>query len=317
MSAKGNNKLAEIVKSQKDLAFIVGNGINRYGVKRGGDSKEDERSWKTLIKSLWSTFGTPPSDDIVYEDVHLTEIYDLLSLYDNSDIEMRGFVSEKLATWKPEEQHHRLVERLMQLDAPILTTNFDATLTSELKKMHLRISQSGSPFSHHYPWTTYFGSKVLSTPLDGFGIWHINGMIGYPYSIRLALSHYMGAVQRARQLLHHGDSALFASARNTKDTWAGSNTWLEIFFRKRLVIMGLGLESNETFLRWLLVERAKYLRSLECDWAGTSGWYLHTKRDRKGDKVKPVSPGKRLFMEAVGIKVLELETAKHLYECRW
>ena len=68
----------------------------------------------------------------------------------------------------------------------------------------------------------------------------------------------MGSVQRARTWLHRGEANLF-NAKNRPD-WDGARTWVHLMFNKPLLIFGLGLTETEVFLRWLLIERARYFR---------------------------------------------------------
>lgn len=42
--------------------------------------------------------------------------------------------------------------------------------------------------------------------------------------------------------------------------WDGAASWLHIVFNSPLLIFGLGLEENEVFFRWLLIERARYFK---------------------------------------------------------
>ena len=69
----------------------------------------------------------------------------------------------------------------------------------------------------------------------------------------------MGSVGRARAWLHRGgDRRLFSG--KSPDNWLGKNTWVHIIFNSPLLIFGLALEENEVFLRWLLIERARYFK---------------------------------------------------------
>jgi hypothetical protein len=159
--------------------------------------------------------------------------------------------------WLPYEHHKRVVSWAKQARCPLLTTNFDKTFSEagDCKLLHTR--RDG--FTDYYPWETYYGHQQFDDPCHGFAIWHINGMERYPRSIRLGLSHYMGSVQRARDWLHRGNERRLFSGKDIHN-WRGFGTWLHIMFDKRLVILGLGLKEDEVFLRWLLIERARYFR---------------------------------------------------------
>ena len=67
----------------------------------------------------------------------------------------------------------------------------------------------------------------------------------------------MGCVERARKMIQsNGFNELFDG--KNQYNWIGGNTWLHVIFNKDLFIFGLSLEENEVFLRWLLIQRAKY-----------------------------------------------------------
>ena len=139
----------------------------------------------------------------------------------------------------------------------------------------------------------YYSDTQLEHPNSGFGIWHINGMIDYPRSIKLGISDYMGIVEKARKMLHSHDFNEFFNGKN-KSVWAGYNTWLHIIFERNLFIFGLKLESDEVFLRWLLIQRAKYSQMFNLN---LRGWFVD----------KEISEKNTYFLRKVGIEVIESE----------
>ena len=157
-------------------------------------------------------------------------------------------------------------------------------------------------FTDYYPWETYYGHGPLTDPSVGFGIWHINGMERYRRSIRLGLTHYMGSVERARSWIHKGkERRLFFG--NSAREWRGAGTWLHIVFNKSLLIFGLGLEKNEIFLRWILIERARYFRKFPE--RKKQAWYVHI------DETD--GSGKLFFLEGVGVKPIRAKSYDELY----
>ncbi len=123
----------------------------------------------------------------------------------------------------------------------------------------------------------------------------------YFRSIRLGLTHYMGSIERARNMIHKGkEDRLFMGKDNAN--WKGSKTWLHIIFNKSIFIFGLGLNKDEVFLRWLLLERAIYFQKFPE--RKKLGWYID----------KNISEGKKLFLKQIGLEVLELKDYKDIYE---
>lgn len=181
-------------------------------------------------------------------------------------------------------------------DVPILTTNFDTLIAHSLS---LSKCKMGKSFTAFYPWNVYYSDKELDCPISGFGVWHINGVVDYPQSIKMGISDYMGNVERVRKMLHSHDFNEFFNGKN-QNNWAGYFTWLHIIFNRDLFIFGLKLESNEVFLRWLLIQRAKYSQMYN---KKLKGWFVD----------KDVSDGNRFFLRKVGFDVIEISEFNELY----
>lgn len=182
-------------------------------------------------------------------------------------------------------------------DVPVITTNFDTIMAQSL---HLSKRKMGKSFTAFYPWNIYYSDKELDCPISGFGIWHINGVIEYPQSIKLGLSDYMGNVERVRKMLHSHDFNEFFNGKN-QNNWAGYFTWLHIFFNRDLFIFGLKLESNEVFLRWLLIQRAKYSQMYN---KPLKGWFVD----------KDIDENKKYFLKKVGFDVIDISDFNELYD---
>lgn len=288
-----------IRKNEKDIAFIIGNGINRY------PNNPNALSWDDLLIQLWDkvslqTLSRRPNG------ISLTEFYDILELEKVHDIYLQKEVADLMQGWDPMDHHSLITNKIQSLNAPLLTTNFEETFVKTVNGTLLRTEQEG--FTDFYPWSTYHGGQQLELPTDGFGIWYINGMINYHRSIRLGLSHYMGSVQKARGLLYKGNGDDIFSDKN-RYNWKGAKTWLQVIFNKSLFVFGLGLEENETFLRWLLIERMKYFKKYVN--LKHKGWYLNKRTYNEIDL------GKRFFLERVGFEVIDVDDYKDIYENIW
>ena len=241
----------EKVKSildQGQLAVVVGNGINRH------DSPNQAKyAWDALIESLWRKLS---SNKIP------AEAYDIISLSSEGDSELEKRVQKFVHDIEPTVYQGELCQRMKDRDIPVLTTNFDHLLESSLslKKHFLSFPGKKSGFTSYYPWNVYYSEQPLTNPLDGFAIWHINGMADYPRSMRLGLTHYVNQASRVKEFIHASNPGYINGSTADKNTnlWKGYNTWLHIIFNCPLLVFGLSLDVNETFLRWLLIEREKY-----------------------------------------------------------
>lgn len=288
----------EIVSENRhDLALVLGNGINRYR------SPDTAQSWDDLIAELaGECLDAPPN--VGTNSIDLTEYYDLLDLLPKSNgetLSLQHRFLRLLDNWKPKAHHERIMSWAKLNRCPVLTTNFDTLLSDSVgcELFHM----NSTKFTDYYPWETYHGDGSLVDPASGFGVWHINGMKNYPRSVRLGLSHYMGSVHRARAWFHRGKGSLFSAP---DATWQGMSSWLQVFLSKPLLIIGLGLERNEVFLRWLLIERARYFQKFRSK--RKAAWYVYTE--------DPAKSGKLMFLEGVGVKPIRTSTRDEIYGCR-
>jgi len=282
-----------------DIALVIGNGVNQF--LRG----THRNSWDELLAEL-AQVRLGPTYTARLPGVSLTELYDVLDLQSRSSqagTTLQAEFCEQMSSWEHLPQHESITAWAKRKSVPVLTTNFDSTLSQAAQLYKLK-HLGKSKFTAYYPWSSYFGSENLRDPLSDFAIWHINGMLCYRQSIRLGLSHYMGSVERARRWLHKSGSRLFG-ASDTK-SWPGAATWLQVFMHKPLLIFGLGLGENEVFLRWLLIERAKYFRKFPERAKG--GWYAFV------DGSNDLNAGKAFFLNGVGIKPFVVASFDNIYD---
>lgn len=283
--------------NKTDLALVVGNGINRFDAPPGANS------WEILLTELARKHIDPLHAGIP-KGVSPTEFYDVLDLVTKTATGEKGLQAqfcELMKDWSPLPQHELIANWASRQSAPILTTNFEETLSTPVAAKRNRCGND--KFTAFYPWSTCFSTEPVAHPSSSFAIWHINGLQTYRQSIRLGLSHYMGSVERARSWLHKSGTRLFGA--DHIDKWPGSNTWLQVFFHKPLLFFGLGLGENEVFLRWLLIERARYFKKFPK--RAKPGWYVYV--EQEGD----LEPGKRVFLNGVGIKPYPVPTYQAIY----
>lgn len=290
-----------IAENQQNIAFLVGNGINRH-------FNEGVHSWQELLIELWGKFLNSMTALTIPPGISMTEFYDVFQLKlgreTNMDNEIQKSVKDIIMKWNGAESQKILIKKIQSLEAPLLTSNFDHLLSDS---MGLKFNKMDvSKFTDFYPWSCYFSDRQLSSPLEGFGIWHVNGMAHYHRSIKLGLSHYMANVSRVKGFIQSDLS------KHDINDHRGSNflnSWLNIIFNKSLFIVGLSLEENEVFMRWLLIERAKYFHHFYDK--TQKGWYVIKKGENN------ISDGKKFFLESVGFEIIELDDYESIYERIW
>lgn len=280
-----------------NVALVIGNGIHRYGPQR-------VNSWDNLLLNL------AHRHDVRLEKMPVgasaTEIFDVIELHARGRSgELAKEFCDLMSDWRPLEHHREIMDWSVRHAVPVLTTNFDQVLSEATGAELMRVRVGG--FTDWYPWDSRYALELFENPCDGFGIWHINGMANYARSIRLGLTHYMGSVQRTRGWLHRGEGRLFEA--KDRERWAGRRTWVHLVFNKPLLIFGLGLRENEVFLRWLLIERARYFAKFPD--RRRPAWYVYT---HNPDDV--TQNGRHFFLENIGIQCVEARSYDAIYANR-
>ncbi len=275
--------ISEILGQRRKPALLIGNGINQF--KGSANS-----SWKDLLTRLAARYQldlTPKEMD----EMSNTEFFDILDLAkpleDKSSLQ-RQFC-DLMKSWQPTDHHNTIVGWAQRHQVPIITVNFDENLSKAIDARYV----VGKGFTQWYPWSSYFSDREIDDPRSSFAIWHAHGMMRYSQSIRLGLTHYMGAVQRARPWVYHGDEALrrVAASKPGDAQWKGRNTWLDVLIFSPMMIFGFGFNKDENFLRWLFLERAR-LHKINPDWKART-WFIDTPRSG--------SLHRKPFFEGLGI----------------
>lgn len=189
---------------------------------------------------------------------------------------------------------------------PIMTTNYDEAMSKKLGlTLHCKALDSNTQLT--FPFETYFSDIEIGNPWKSFAIWHINGLTSYPQSIKIGYLDYANMFKAIYNKLYISEekAEIFSFLKGEECL---CSTWISIFFYRDIFIFGLGLDEDEYVLRWLLIQRARfnilYQRNLK-------GWYIHRKND-----IKPISLGKRLFLQHVGFEIIECDD-EDIYENVW
>lgn len=277
------------------IALVIGNGIHRHGPGAA-------TSWDALLIGLARRHGFQLSR--LPRGASATEIFDVIDIKSRgrSGV-LAGAFCEEMQSWRPREHHRRITHWAVRHRAPVLTTNFDEVLSRAVDAKLMRPKVPG--FTYWYPWDSRFAHQLYDNPCDGFGIWHVNGLARYERSVRLGLTQYIGSAQRARGWLHRGGNRLFASKDGLN--WPGRRTWLHLVFNKPLLILGLGLREDEVFLRWILIERARYFAKFPE--RRQPAWFVF-----KHDPDDETERGRIFFLEGIGITCVPVQSYSTIYD---
>jgi hypothetical protein len=279
-----------------NVAFLLGNGINRY------NDFSNNRSWEKLLLDLHNRYAKNPLKSFPEKGISCTEFYDLILLDTKKRITKRDLQREfvnSITNWNHAEHHTKILNQIRAYNAPVLTTNFDDLLPRSINaQKFFTVENRQKEFTDYYPWQCYYSTKPLNEKLDGFSIWFLHGVWEYQRSIKLGLTDYVGNSIKAKE---------FLPIKKREDLFfKGENTWLKPFFTKSLCIIGFGLNEQEMFLRWLLLQRAlNFKRNI---FPATKSWYI---------TFGEMSEGKKIFLQKVGIETVEVKSFKYLYETMW
>lgn len=212
-------------------------------------------------------------------------------------------ICSSMKKWDFTSVHKRVALFAQEYKLPILTTNYDNLLALSV---NARLFDYGTNVSSEsFPISCCF-TNCKCPNFNEFGIWHINGMIQYPKSILIGLSHYMRSLEKVRSLI-------FPSNDYNAELFQGNHwgfvtlkdTWINLIFSRHLIILGLTLDKDEVLLRWLLLERAKYFALFPYN--SKRGFYIVPESEK-------VDNGKQLFFNNVGIEIVRVPDYDAVYK---
>ncbi|MCH4242514.1 MAG: hypothetical protein LKF81_11530 [Prevotella sp.] len=294
----------ELRAKKDELSFVIGNGFNNYAYARDSNY---HCSWKELLDTAYKNITGKKLLSIV--GLSFTEFYNLLEFRCYNQNKLKNNFLKPLRQLESNKVHSTLQDDLKRWNVPVLTTNFDRNLETGMERCmmpHPKYPHK-RPMTAYYPWDRYYGMQSQNdpNPCKGFRIWHINGFLDFNQSIKLSLSDYIAQSDYAHKLIHGKPDGIDSFNGKNHNYWRGYNTWLHIIFNCSLCIFGLALDRDETFLRWLLIERKKYF--LKYPDRVKSGWYIYPKRDC-------MEPGKRLYLEGVGLTLIQVDDYDEIYQ---
>ena len=112
----------ELLNKRRDLAFVIGNGLNNYAYNPDTSCK-----WDRLIFKTWEEVTGSNLDSI--NGMSLTEFYNLLEIRTAlPDKELKPKVLDSLKHLKPKKFHEEFGDCLVKWDVPVLTTNYDSNI---------------------------------------------------------------------------------------------------------------------------------------------------------------------------------------------
>ena len=100
-----SNQIKDIIeKNKNDIAFVAGNGVNRY------PDNPNALSWDNLLIKLWNKVSSDKISSIP-KGISLTEFYDILELENKEKINLQKEVAGFMEDWKPVCHHFKIINK--------------------------------------------------------------------------------------------------------------------------------------------------------------------------------------------------------------
>ena len=281
----------------KDVALLLGNGINRY--------ESENNSWEKILLDICKNHGK--EFDSIPKMFPYTEIFDVIISSENvKDDNLKKEFVKLLEKMEESKTHKKIIEDCREKGSDILTSNFDSTLEKAHNYVPFSRDKLDKGFTQRYPWQRYYSKNAKNNNEKKYPkVWHIQGDAHYHQSLRLTVKDYTYSCN------HFNKYDPF----NKKTIYHKTDTWVNAFFEKKLLIVGLALEEQEFFLRSLFYKKKKYIKDEK------AGWYICCREDtnlfgkKEATEIKGNDNYKKLefFAKAVGLELVTVDTWKEIY----
>lgn len=285
--------------NNRGKALLLGNGVNLLS--------KDVPSWQSILTELANSIDRPQIMELAKYKPY-TLIYEEIALYTKDaekkkEIEIKRKVAELIRHLPPNEYHRRILNASID---HILTTNYDYTLERSAgcvgESKNLRGESKYSAFRRR--------------AVSGKFVWHIHGEVDVPNSIMLGHEHYSGQLQKLRDYA----TSDRATSKELKSPFKLGNldfenqteaySWIDVFFRDEVHIIGTNLDYTEIDLWWLLA----YKRRLgQMSGYETGATFFHYVPDVDDDQA---TQGKLSILESLGVKVIRHRVMSG-YDCAY
>jgi hypothetical protein len=265
--------------------LLLGNGINRL-------TDNNSISWQKVLSDLADEsdkkkimqYSEYKPFTLIYEEIMLR------SQIKERDLKVK--VAEKVNELGYNTYHTQIMDRGFE---HILTTNYDYCLEDS--------TQSAWKSKNMKRETRY--SVYRRTQVEKTFVWHIHGESNKPRTIMLGHEQYCGYLQKFRDYIIDGfnkrntsNASPFIQGKENFDTLGKPYSWVDLFLRDDVTILGLGFDYTEIDLWWLLTYKARLQKDKKYN-VGKTEYYL-TYNDTISEKDK----AKQSLLESMGVKVI-------------
>lgn len=256
--------------------MLFGNGFNRVATSHNVGMSWDDLLVKMQGSNIFESKGIPST--LIYERIVISASGE--AGMSCSEEYAKNVVADIFGALGTSELYKKILA--LGFDN-YLTTNYDHAFELTIAEAPVSVNSSEELYSIRR-------KKEYKTDVGNIALWHIHGDIDNPKSIMLGLDHYCGSVSKIDAYIkgnytftQAGQPMKPLSIRDKVKTGEYDGySWVELFFRDDIHILGLSLDYSETDLWWVLARRARMQKNgIEI----RNKIYFHTKNDECEKKV--------------------------------
>lgn len=240
--------------------LMVGNGVNRIN---------NTESWQKVLEDLvryvekqgaFSIDGKPFS--LLYEEILLRAI----RFRNKNEKELKEYVCRIFGELIPNEFHKKILSIGVE---NIITTNYDYNLENVINNQDVMKIESTHGHSKERLYRLHTYNQVIDKK-----IWHIHGEVNFPDTVVLGHEKYSRVLRK-----------MIKYVNDKKDYWNKEESWIDLFFKTDVHILGLSLDYTEIDLWWLINFRAR-LKRMNKDLRNTIVYYMPVIGNKQKDEKK-------------------------------
>ncbi|MBI6976164.1 MULTISPECIES: SIR2 family protein [Pseudomonas] len=231
-------------------SLLFGNGFNRVF-----NVANNSVSWDDLLAEI-KGFNHFESKDLpntlTYERIVIEGGEKNISL---SEEHTKNLIADKFSLQGTNALYAKIIDLGLN---NYLTTNYDLAFELAIQSPSVFENNSEELYSIRRKKEYNIDERTAS-------IWHVHGDINNPKSIMLGLDHYCGSIGKIDAYIKGTYTYSIAGenkrvdgiSQKIKNNSFDGVSWVELFFKEDIHIVGLSLDYSETDLWWILARRAR------------------------------------------------------------
>lgn len=276
---------------------FIGNGINGFSGK--------QLKWNDLLTDLMqsNTFELEGLPNVMaYEQIRLN--WQRTNNQKNSS-ELKNYIVDKLKDYPSNE----MCKKILKLGfSNYITTNYDNTIEASFLDMHDNNSfEISNQEEKYYSIRRNIFLKNNENKVVG-KVWHIHGEINTPDSIMLGFNHYMGSAAKVDSYIkgtYKSDSnknlqEIKPIKEKVELNEYDNLSWVELFFKSDVHIIGFGFDFYEIDLWNILAKRSRLN-----DLTNNIYYYTTSLSEIKDDSNRIVEAQKIALLKSLSVEVIE------------